>query len=438
MSSRSSSVIVSPAARIGGSISVPGDKSISHRLALLCGTASGESVIHGFLRCEDCLHTLNAMTTIGARAHFDSDDVLRIKGNGGRFLQPVAELDMGNSGTGLRLLAGLIAGRPVAATLTGDESLRSRPQRRIAEPLERMGATVELLGPNGTAPIRVRGTLLHGLDYDLPVASAQVKSAILLAGLFAEGITRVHEPAPTRDHTERLLKAFGIEIMTELGVVTLRGAGREGPSLKGRVWRVPGDFSSAAFWLAAAAARPGSEVTVRGVGLNPRRTAFLDVLRRMGADVVVEHDLAGEAWEPAGNVTVRGRGLCGVEIGGDEIPNLIDEIPILTAIASLAEGETRVRDAKELRVKESDRIAVMVANLRRLGVEAEEMEDGLAVRGPARLHAADNINSHGDHRVAMAMAILALQAPAPVVIHRVECVATSYPGFWDDLKKLTV
>jgi 3-phosphoshikimate 1-carboxyvinyltransferase len=275
------------------------------------------------------------------------------------------------------------------------------------------------------------------VDYELPVASAQVKSAILLAGLFAEGVTRIHEPTPTRDHTERLLRAMGVEVAIEKGAVTLYGAGASGPRLTGREWRVPGDFSSAAFWWAAAAARPGAEVTVRDVGLNPRRTAFLDVLRRMGAEVEVKPDAAGEAWEPIGRVTVRGRGLRGVEIGGAEIPNLIDEIPVLTAIAALAEGETRVRDARELRVKESDRIAVMAGNLRRLGVEVEEQEDGLIVRGPAQLKAADDIHSQEDHRVAMAMAILALHGTGPVVIHRVECVATSYPGFWDDLKCLT-
>ncbi len=437
MNHGSSSVIVTPASRIGGEISVPGDKSISQRLALLCGIASGESVIHGFLRSEDCLHTLGAMTALGARAHFDSDELLRIEGNGGRFLQPVGELDLGNSGTGLRLLTGLLAGRPIEAVLTGDESLRSRPQRRIADPLQAMGAVIETLGPGGTAPLRVRGGALRGLQYDLPVASAQVKSAILLAGLFAEGVTRVRESVPTRDHTERLLRAMGVEISSENGVITLRGYGADGPNIRGEEWQVPGDFSSAAFWFAAAAARPNAEVTVAGVGLNPRRTAFLDVLRRMGAEVVVERDLVREPWEPTGRVTVRGRNLRGVEVGGAEIPNLIDEIPVLTAIAALAEGETVVRDARELRVKESDRIAVMAANLRRLGVEVEELEDGLVMRGPARLKPADDVRSHGDHRVAMAMAVLALHAPGPVVIHGVGCVATSYPSFWKDLERLT-
>ena len=430
-------MLVTPAARIAGEITVPGDKSISQRLALLCGIATGESVIHGFLRSEDCLHTLGAMTTLGARAHFHSEECLHIEGNGGRFLQPAGPLDLGNSGTGLRLLAGLVAGRPVEVTLTGDASLCSRPQRRIAEPLRRMGAEVALTEPAGTAPLRVRGGPLKGIDYDLPVASAQVKSAILLASLWAEGTTRVREPAPSRDHTERLLRAMGVPVQSIGDTVILEGAGPAGFDLRGAEWRVPGDFSSAAFWFAAAAARPGAVVTVKQVGLNPRRTALLDVLRQMGAEVLVEPDPAGDAWEPVGQVTVRGRGLRAVEIGGETIPNVIDELPVLAAIAALAEGETRIRNARELRVKESDRIAVMADNLRRMGVAVEEYEDGLSVRGPASLKPAEDIHSRGDHRVAMAMAILALHGTGPVVIQQVQCVATSYPNFWKDLERLT-
>lgn len=437
MSDLPATAIVPPAARFGGEIAVPGDKSISHRLALLCSIARGESVVHGFLRCEDCLNTLGAMAALGARVHFDANDVLRIHGNGGRMLQPVGPIDLGNSGTGLRLLAGLLAGRPVAVTLTGDESLRSRPMRRIAEPLERMGARVELTGEKGTAPVRLAGGPLRGIAYDLPVASAQVKSAVLLAGLFAEGATAVREPAPSRDHTERLLRALGTDVRAADATLTLAGCGAEGPSWRGAEWRVPGDFSSAAFWMAAAAARPGAEIVLRGVGLNPRRTAFLDVLRRMGADVEVERDLVFEAWEPAGRVTVRGRGLRGTAVGGAEIPNLIDEIPVLAVLAALAEGETRIRDAAELRVKETDRIAVMAENLQRVGVEVTTAADGLTVRGPAVLRPSDEIQSRGDHRVAMAMAVLALHGPAPMTLHQCGCIATSYPAFWRDLETLT-
>ena len=437
MSSQPSSVLVTPAARFGGVVTPPGDKSISHRLALLGAIASGETALHGYLRCEDCLNTLGAIAALGARVHFDADDVLRIHGTGGRFLAPAGPMDLGNSGTGIRLLAGLLAGRPIEATLTGDESLRSRPMRRIAEPLQRMGAAIELTGEKGTAPIRVRGGALRAISYDLPVASAQVKSAILWAALFAEGETRVRESVPTRDHTERLFQACGADLKSDGNTVVLRGEGPDGPKWKGAEWQVPGDFSSAAFWMAAAAARPGAEVCVRGVGLNPRRTAFLDVLRRMGAEVSVETDPVSLAWEPCGCVTVRGGALRGVEVGGAEIPNLIDEIPALAALAALAEGATVIRDAAELRVKESDRIAVMAENLRRVGVEVEELPDGMVIRGPARLVASDAVNSYGDHRVAMAMAMLALRGGGPVTIGRVECVATSYPGFWDELKRLT-
>ena len=437
MADLSSSVLVAPAARIGGEIAVPGDKSLSHRIAILCSIARGESVVHGFLRCEDCLHTLRAMAALGARAHFDADDLLRIEGNGGRLLQPAGPMDLGNSGTGLRLLAGLLAGHPLDVTLTGDESLRSRPMRRVAEPLERMGAQVVLTGERGAAPVRIVGGRLRGISYDLPIASAQVKSAILLAGLFAEGVTTVREPAPTRDHTERLLGALGLGIQIEGDRISVNGAGLEAPRWHGAEWRIPGDFSAAAFWFAAAAARPGTEVTIRGVGLNPRRTAFLDVLRRMGAEVEVERDLVCEVWEPAGRVTVRGRGLRGVEVGGAEIPNLIDEIPVLAAIAALAEGETRIRDAAELRVKESDRIAAMAENLRRVGVEVETTEDGLTVRGPAALRPSDALQSYGDHRIAMAMAVLALHGSAPCAIHNCACIATSYPTFFQDLELLT-
>lgn len=432
-----SSMIVTPASRLGGRITVPGDKSISHRIALLAAVAGGETHVQGFLRCEDCLNTLAAVSALGARAHFDADDVLHIHGAGGRFLQPAGPIDLGNSGTGIRLLAGLLAGRPLDVTLTGDDSLRSRPMRRIAEPLERMGARIELTGEKGTAPIRVRGGALSGIAYDLPVASAQVKSAILLAGLFAEGETRVRERMPTRDHTERLLVAMGADLRIEGDTIALTGAGPDGPNWKGRDWRVPGDFSSAAFWLAAAAARPGASVTVDGVGLNPRRTAFLDALRRMGAEVLVETDPSTLDWEPAGSVTVRGARLRGIEVGGAEIPNLIDEIPVLAALAAFAEGETVIRDAAELRVKESDRIAVMAANLRRVGVEVEERPDGMTVRGPAKLTGSDAVNSQGDHRVAMAMAVLALNGVQPIAINRIECIATSYPGFWKDLERLT-
>lgn len=412
---------------------MPGDKSISHRVAMLAALAKGTSKIRNFLQSEDCLNTLHAMERLGARSFFTDDGELTVQGTGGKFLEPVDPLDLGNSGTGMRLLAGLLAGIPITAELTGDESLRSRPMNRIKEPLEKMGATVELLGEKGRPPIRVRGGKLKGMDYAIPVASAQVKSCILLATLFAEGTTTVTEVLPTRDHTERLFRDAGIPLEVEGLRVRMKGYGAKGPKLKARPWEVPGDFSSAAYALAAVAARPDSKVTVTGVGLNPRRTALLDVLRRMNARVeVTARSGAGDA-EPLGDVTVSGARLSGTTVGGGEIPALIDELPLVAILGALAEGETVIRDARELRVKESDRITCMANNLKLFGVEVEEREDGMLIRGPARLQPVAGIQSYGDHRIAMSLAVLGLYGEGPVCIHNIACVLTSYPAFWDHL-----
>lgn len=428
---------VSPCARLRGELSVPGDKSISHRLAMLCGIGAGESAIRNYLRSEDCLATLRAMQTLGATVDAAGGGELRIRGNAGRPRAPAAPLDLGNSGTGIRLLTGLLAGFPVEAVLTGDASVRSRPMRRIQEPLLRMGACVELEGAGGRAPIRVRGGALRAIDYEMPVASAQVKSCVLLAGLRADGTTRVREPLPTRDHTERLLHAMGWPLRARGDWIEIDGAAGAAAPVPAAAWDVPGDISSAAFWLVAAAARDGSELIVRGVGLNPRRTAVLDVLRRMGGDVRVEpRREAADAWEPRGDIVVVGRRLRGTDIGGPEVPNLIDELPVLAAAGALAEGETVIRDAAELRVKESDRIASMAAGLRELGVEVEERPDGMVVCGGGVRAASANLQSRGDHRIAMSLAVLALFAPGPCTVRDIACVDTSYPGFWDDLRRL--
>jgi 3-phosphoshikimate 1-carboxyvinyltransferase len=417
---------------------VPGDKSVSHRLALLCALADGVSTLRGYLRAADCLHTLDAVRSLGAEAIWQ-DDVLRIVGVRGRFQPPARILDLGNSGTALRLLAGLLAAHPFESELTGDASLRSRPMRRIQEPLRRMGADVELLGPGGCAPVRIRGGRLKGLSHRLPVASAQVKSCLLLAGLFAEGETEVIEPQPTRNHTELLLRAMGADVRTEGLRIVVRGAGGGTPRLKADHWTVPGDFSSAAFWLAAAACREGSEVRLEGVGLNPRRTALLSVLQRMGAEVTT--GLTGEAaGEPVGWVAVRGRPLRGTVVAGDEIPNLIDELPVVAVLGALASGDTLIRDAAELRVKESDRIAAMADGLRAMGIETEEYPDGMRVTGLGGSHPPPGgtvIDSRGDHRIAMAMAVLALCARKPTTLLNTWGVETSYPCFWDDLNALT-
>jgi 3-phosphoshikimate 1-carboxyvinyltransferase len=429
-------MVVHPCAPLVGELVTPGDKSVSHRVAMLAGLADGVSRVHGFLGSADCLGTLKAMEALGASSALLPDGVLEIHGTRGKVLQPAGPLDVGNSGTSMRLLAGLLAGFDQAVTLTGDASLSKRPMGRIAEPLRAMGATIALTGERGTAPLTVRGGRLQAIDYVLPVASAQVKSAILLAGLFAEGTTSVTEPAPTRDHTERILAELGLSVEVDGAVIRIRGAGAAGLVLPAREWWVPGDISSAAFWLVAAATRPGAAVTMRNVGLNPRRTAVLDVLRRMGADLQVTPLAAAGRGEPVGDIAVRGGRLRGTVIEGDEIPNLIDELPILAVAGALAEGETVIRDAGELRVKESDRIAVMCANLRRMGVAVDEFDDGMRVAGPATVTAGEALDSEGDHRIAMSMAVLAQSSTAPVRIRQVACVETSYPGFRDHLKVL--
>lgn len=437
MTPASHSALVHPADWRGGTLEMPGDKSISHRVAMLAALASGESVIRGFLQSEDCLNTLHGMERLGARTFLTDDGQLQVHGTGGKFLEPIDPLDMGNSGTGMRLLAGLAAGLPITVELTGDASLRTRPMNRIKEPLEKMGAKIELLGENGRPPVRIRGGGLKGVSYKLPMASAQVKSCILLATLFAKGRTTITEPLPTRDHTERIFRAAGLPVEVDGLRVRMEGFGAKGPDIKGREWAVPGDFSSAAYAFVAAAARPGASVTVKNVGLNPRRTALLNVLRRMKALVdVVEHPRAEEGAEPVGDVTVTGAALHGTEVGGEEIPALIDELPLVAVLGALAEGSTVIRDAKELRVKESDRIAVMTANLRLMGVEVEEQPDGMIVRGPALLQAAAGLRSFGDHRIAMSLAVLAMYGPGPVCINNISCVQTSYPSFWDHIRKL--
>lgn len=436
MSEIPQSVIVHPVEKFGGTIEVPGDKSISHRIAMLAGIASGETTIRNFLQSEDCINTLRAMEALGARSYVSEDGEISIHGTGGKVLEPAGPLNCGNSGTTIRLLSGLIAGQPILVEMTGDDSLCSRPMGRIREPLEKMGAKLELTGEKGTPPVKVRGGNLKAIDYVLPVASAQVKSCVLLAGLFAEGTTTVTEPLPTRDHTERLLRSLGIPVAVDGLQIKLAGFGAKGPRIKARKFDVPGDFSSAAFMMMAAAARPKGKLTVKKVGLNPRRTAFLDVLRRAGANVEVKLRRTAEGEEPVGDVTVRGGPLKGVEVGGAEIPNLIDELPLVAVLGALAGGTTTISNAQELRIKETDRITAMVNNLKSLGVDAEEKPDGMIIRGPSKIAATTAVKSLGDHRIAMSMAVLALYGTTPVVINNVACVDTSYPGFWQHLKDL--
>ena len=432
----SQSVIVHPAETLGGTVQVPGDKSISHRVAMMAGLASGTSTVRNFLQSEDCLNTLRAMEALGARSVATEPGALTIQGTGCNLLEPAGPLNIGNSGTSIRLLAGILAGQPMTVEMTGDESLCTRPMSRIKDPLERMGATVALTGEKGTAPVRITGGKLKALDYVLPVASAQVKSCVLLAGLFADGVTTVTEPVPTRDHTERMLKAMGVPVEVDGLQVRVTGQGAQGPEMKAREFLVPGDFSSAAYWMVALAARKKGSVTISGVGLNPRRTAFLEVLKRMGARVEIKPSSDAGAIEPMGDIKVTGAKLKGVEVGGADIPNLIDELPLVAALGALAEGRTIIRNATELRVKESDRIATTATNLRQLGVQVEELPDGMIIQGGAVLKPTGGVRSYGDHRIAMTMAILATYATEKLVINNVACVDTSYPGFWNDLRKL--
>lgn len=422
---------VRPAAGpLSGTARVPGDKSISHRMALVAAVAAGRSTLRGFSRAGDCEATLALLYALGVSVVRGAEAVA-IEGAGWDGLgSPHRELDCGRSGTTMRLASGLLAGAALDVTLTGDPQLLRRPMERVAEPLRRMGARIETA--DGHPPIRVRGGSLTGIEYELPVASAQVKSAVLLAGLRAEGRTTVTEPSPTRDHTERLLAWLDAPIEIE-DAPARRVSIRRG-DLRAFEGTVPGDVSSAAPLLAAAAAIPGSAVTIEGVGLNPSRTEFLNVLARMGAEVEIEPGVDSGP-EPAGSVTVRHVGLRAVEIDPREVPRLIDELPLLGVLGALADGTTVVRGAGELRVKESDRIGGLIAGLRALGADAEELPDGFSVTGPAALRG-NAVDSRGDHRLAMAFAVAALAATAPVAVDGLDRVADSFPGFAQTLESL--
>ncbi len=416
-------VTVEPARKLIGRIRVPGDKSISHRAAMMGGIATGITPIANFLWADDCRSTLSCLRALGVGID-ERDRAVVVHGQGLR-LRPTADmLDAGNSGTTARLMAGLLAGQDFATEITGDESLRSRPMERVAAPLRLMGAAVETSATGGL-PLRVRGGTLRGITYTLPVASAQVKSAVLLAGLYADGETTVVEPMATRDHTERMLEVFGAEVDRRGDQITV-----DRSTLRGVPVMVPGDISSAAFVLAAAAALPGSEVTVADVGLNPTRTGALDVLRAMGAEVDIRQE---DVWagEPVGTVTVRGQGLRGVAIGGAMVPGVIDELPVLCIAATAAAGSTEISGAAELRVKESDRIGAIATALRVLSGEVEERPDGLTIHG-SRLRGGV-VNAAGDHRLAMAFSVAGLLASAPVTVEGAEVVAVSFPGFFETL-----
>lgn len=419
------------APRIEAQIRVPGDKSISHRAAMLAALSDGACTLRNYLPGEDCLGTLRVLRQLGVQIETLSPTDHVVHGVRGKFTAPAADLDCGNSGTTMRLMSGLLAAQPFRSILTGDASLSRRPMRRIMEPLAQMGAQLRAQGSEGQPPLSIEGsTSLHGIEYRLPVPSAQVKSAVLLAGLFASGRTTVIQPVATRDHTERMLEQFGVPVERSGERITVTN--RTLP--QARDFQVPGDISSAAFWLVAAAGQPGASLVVDELGLNPTRTGVLTVLLRMGAKLREEEKQKGGG-EPHGKVEIVGNSLRGTVIGGAEIPNVIDELPVLAVAGALAQGTTLIKDAAELRVKESDRLAVVAHHLAAMGADVMEHPDGLEIRGGRPLRGA-RLKSHGDHRIAMAFSIAGLFADGETVIEDAACVETSYPGFAGQLQKL--
>lgn len=433
------SLTITPGRPLQGTISVPGDKSITHRAIILTALASGMSRVSRYCRGEDCLNTMRAFQALGVRID-ESADELSVHGKGlWGLIEPNGPIDCGNSGTGIRLLAGLLAGQDFFTILTGDESIRRRPMGRIVKPLREMGATISGRKGGELAPLAVQGSRLRAISYVSPVASAQIKSALLLAALFAEGTTRITEPRLSRDHTERMFQFFGIGLRREGISLLVDGRPSVGWSAVPQLV-VPGDFSAAAFFIVGATIVPGSDVTIRHVGINPTRTGLLDVMTRMGADIQLLNQRE-EAGEPVADIRVKSARLHGVAIGPDLIPQTIDEFPILCVAAAVAEGETIISGAEELRVKESDRIATVSAELGAMGAHITEKPDGMVVHGlgvgakNGRLRAAHG-RSHGDHRVAMSLAIAGLTASGPTQIDETACIETSFPDFHQTLLNL--
>ena len=418
--------------RLSGTVIVPGDKSISHRAALFGAIASGRTEITGYLEGEDCLATLKAVRALGVLVTRKGPGHYLVDGAGLSGLrEPEQVIDCGNSGTGVRLLMGVLAGQPFWTFLTGDDSLRRRPMKRVSEPLTRMGATVIGRDGGNRLPLAVRGARpLKAMTYDSPVASAQVKTALLLAGLWADGPVTVKEPERSRDHTERMLAGFGAKLTIDGTAVTVK----PGAELLGQGIAVPGDISSAAFLLVAGTIAKGAEVTVTGVGVNETRAGLLDALESMGAQVSRSH-AALAAGEPVADLTARSATLRGALVGGSMIPRLIDEVPVLAVAACVAEGRTRITDAAELRVKESDRIRFVASELGKLGARITERPDGLEIEGGARLRGA-TVESGGDHRMAMALCVAGLVAEGETIVEDTECIRTSYPGFVETLNAL--
>jgi len=415
---------------LGGQVNPPGDKSISHRAVILNSMALGQARIENIAPGDDFWATVSCSRALGVEIT-DESGILTVSGVGrDGFIEPPDVLNAGNSATTMRLLAGLLAAQPFFSIVTGDESLRSRPMDRIIHPLRLMGAQIWGRGEDSLAPLAIKGNRLQGIDYRLPVASAQLKSAILIAALLAKGETTIEEPAPSRDHTERLLRAMGAKLQSDGTRIALIPSA----SLSAIDVHVPGDISSAAFWLVAAAIHPNAHIRITNTGVNPTRSGIIDVLLEMGAKLKVENERM-EGGEPVADLEVESSELVGMQIGGALITRLIDEIPLVALAGCFARGKTIIRDAQELRVKEADRIEATVKELSRLGADIEELPDGMIIHGGKRLEGGD-CSSHHDHRLAMALGIAALMAQGETVIHNAEAVAISYPSFWQDLGRL--
>lgn len=427
----SESKTVTPVKSLRGEIIVPGDKSISHRAIMFASLAKGKSRVRGLLRGEDCLSTLACFQAMGVEVVEEPNGDLLITGQGLDGLQePDTVLDCGNSGTTMRLMSGILSAQPFFSVLTGDQYLRKRPMGRVIEPLTGMGARIAGRDGNRKAPFAINGGNLQPSEYHSPVASAQVKSAVLLAGMQIDGVTTVYEPHLSRDHSERMLRYFGAEVDSFEGGASIRGRAE----LLARDVDVPGDISSAAFFLVAGLIVPGSELLLKNVGVNPTRSGIIDILQAMGGDIELlnQRELSGE---PVADLLVRSSHLKGIEIGGGLVPRAIDEFPVVSVAAAFAEGTTTISDAKELRVKETDRIAAMCETLGKLGADISPLEDGMRIVGGERLQGGE-VDSFGDHRIAMSMAVAALASSSEIRISDTDCTATSFPDFWELLNDI--
>lgn len=432
--------ILSRSAPLRGEITVPGDKSISHRAVMLGSIAKGTTEITGFLSGADCLSTVDCFRRLGVEISVNEQEgKVTVCGRGLRGLRPASDpvsLYTGNSGTTTRIISGILAPQPFTSVISGDASIATRPMRRIMQPLSQMGAHIESVNGNDCAPLRIEGRDLHGITYHSPVASAQVKSSILCAGLYAEGVTEVVEPSLSRDHTERMLRAFGAEIDSFEEKDGWHARTKTCPELEARRIHVPGDISSAAYFIAAASLIPGSEILIRGVGINPTRAGMIEVAQSMGADISIL-GIRRDSAEPAADLLVRYAPLHGVTIGGSVIPALIDEIPVLAVMAACAEGTTYIKDAAELKVKETDRIDTITKGLSAMGCSVVPENDGMIIEGNSGAPLTGSaIKTYGDHRIAMAFSVAALAARGETVIDDEHCVDVSYPGFYRDLDSL--